>query len=138
MQKTNSSSNMMRVTAIVLDVIMLVYFALYFYWMFGVDSMDGHPLTTMFVTINPMTWGAYMLGIVAVVHLFAFRNVVGRLVIVGAYFQSFIVSLVAIMGTTDWSDFAMYLPHVVIIIIGAIILRIQYKEKRKTGLLHKA
>ena len=33
----------LRVIAVVLDLIMLLYYALYFYWMFGITDMDTHP-----------------------------------------------------------------------------------------------
>ena len=53
----------LHVIAVVLNLIMLLYYALYFYWMFGITDMDTHPLTQVFVTINPMTWGTYFLEI---------------------------------------------------------------------------
>lgn len=129
MQKISSGVTLLRVTAIVLDVIMLLYFVLYFYWMFGAADMDTHPLTQMFVTINPMTWGTYFLGAAVLVHLMAFRNIVGRILLIVPYFLAVIVSLIAIMGMTGWKDLTIYIPHVVIVFIGAVIIRRQCKEK---------
>mgnify|MGYP000355916099 CR=1 FL=1 len=121
----------LRVIAVVLDLIMLLYYALYFYWMFGVTDMDAHPLTRVFVTINPMTWGTYFLGLAMLVHLMAFKNIFGRCLLILSYVLPVLVSLIAIMGMTGWSDLAIYLPHVAVIFIGVVIVRRQYKEKPK-------
>lgn len=121
----------LRVIAVVLDLIMLLYYALYFYWMFGITDMDIHPLTQVFVTINPMTWGTYFLGLAMLVHLMAFKNIVGRCLLILSYVLSVLVSLIAIMVMTGWSDLAIYLPHVAVIFIGVVIVRRQYKEKSK-------
>ncbi|OLR55636.1 hypothetical protein BHK98_05895 [Hornefia porci] len=129
MQEISSKVTLLRVTAIVLDVIMLLYFALYFYWMFGVADMDTHPLTRMFATINPMTWGTYFLGLAVLVHFMAFRNIVGRCLLIVPYFLAVLVSLIAVMGMTGWKDLAIYIPHVVVVLLGVVIIRRQYKEK---------
>lgn len=61
----------LKTTALVLDIIVLSYFPLYVYWVFGVPDIDAHPLTQLFAAINPMTAGAYCIGAAMLIHLAA-------------------------------------------------------------------
>ena len=128
MQKIRKPNKVIRVLSFVLDIVVLSYFVLYIYWMFAVKSMDTHPLTTVFTTVNPMTTGTYCLGVALVLHIFSFQNILGRCLICIAYIFSVVVSLIAVMGMTGWNDLLMYVPHV-FIIIAAIATLIITKVK---------
>ena len=110
---------LLKITALVLDIIVLSYFSLYIYWVFGVPDIDTHPLTQLFVAINPMTSGVYFMGAAMLIHLAAYKNIIGRCVICLPYVLSMIVSTVSLMGMTGWKDLMMFIPH--IFIIGAAV-----------------
>ena len=130
MQKITKHIGTIRIISTILDAIVLLYFASYMYWIFAVLDMDNHPLSALFVKINPMTIGAYCIGVAMILHLIAFRNPIGRCVICIPYILSVIVSCIAVMGMTGWIDLIMYVPHIVIISM-AIILIIKQKNTQK-------
>lgn len=123
-------SKPLKTTALVLDIIVLSYFSLYVYWVFGVPDMDTHPLTQLFVAINPMTAGAYCIGAAMLIHLAAYQNIIGRCVICLPYVLSTIASAVSLMGMTGWKDLMMLIPHIFII---AAALTIIVKQLPKRG-----
>ena len=57
MQKTERTSIPIKVIALILDIVIYIYYLLNIYWMFGVIDMGTHPLTHIFIRINPMTIG---------------------------------------------------------------------------------
>ena len=128
MQKNNKIYKTIRIISILLDVMALLYFSSYMYWTFAVPDMDNHPLSTLFLNINPFTAGTYCQGIVMIIHLIAFRNPIGRCVFCIPYIISVIVSFIVVMGMTGWSDLIIYLPHIVII-SAAITLTIKQNKK---------
>lgn len=77
MQKITKNTGTIRIISTLLDTIVLLYFASYMYWIFAVLNMDNHPLSVLFVKVNPMTIGAYCMGVAMIVHLIAFRNPIG-------------------------------------------------------------
>lgn len=131
MQKIVGYMRVIRIISALLDVIALMYFALYMYWILAVLDMDNHPLSVLFIKINPMTIGTYFIGISMILHLLAFRNSVGRCIICIPYILSVIVSLIAVMGMTGWSDLIMYAPHIVIISVAITIIVKQIKRKQQ-------
>lgn len=110
-----------------LDIIVLLYFSLYVYWIFGVPDMGAHPLTQLFVAINPMTTGVYCIGAAMLIHLAAYKNIIGRCVICLPYVLSMIASTVSLMGMTVWKDLMMFIPH---IFITAAAVTIIVKQQR--------
>ena len=130
MQKIVGYMRVIRIISALLDVIALMYFALYMYWILSVLDMDNHPLSVLFIKINPMTIGTYFIGISMILHLLAFRNSVGRCIICIPYILSVIVSLIAVMGMTGWNDLIMYAQHIIIIVAIAIIVK-QIKHKHQ-------
>lgn len=122
-------SKTLKATALVLDIIVLSYFSLYVYWVFGVPDIDAHPLTHLFVAINPMTAGAYCLGAAMLIHLAAYKNIIGRCVICLPYVLSTIASAVSLMGMTGWKDLMMFIPHI-FIIAAAVIIIVKLLPKR--------
>ena len=131
MQKNLEQMRTIRIISGVLDAIALMYFVSYMYWIFAVLDMDNHPLSVLFIKINPMTIGTYFIGISMILHLLAFRNSVGRCIICIPYILSIIVSLIAVMGMTGWNDLIMYVPHIIIIIIAIAIIVKQIKHKHQ-------
>lgn len=129
MQKIAEHMGIIRIISALLDAITLMYFASYMYWIFAVLDMDNHPLSVLFIKVNPMTIGTYCMGISMILHLVAFRNPIGRCVICIPYLFSVIVSLIAVMGMTGWSDLVMYTPHIVIISVAITIMVKQIKHK---------
>ena len=129
MKKIVGYMGAIRIISALLDVIALMYFALYMYWIFAVLDMDNHPLSVLFIKINPMTIGTYFMGISMILHLIAFRNSVGRCIICIPYILSIIVSLIAVMGMTGWNDLIMYVPHIIIIMVAIAIIVKQIKHK---------
>ena len=113
---------LLKITALVLDIIVLSYFSLYIYWVFGVPDIDTHPLTQLFVAINPMTSGVYFMGAAMLIHLAAYKNIIGRSVICLPYVLSMIASAVSLMGMTGWKDLMMLIPHIFIIAAAVIII----------------
>ena len=122
-------SKPLKITALALDIIVLSYFSLYVYWVFGVLDIDAHPLTQLFVAINPMTAGVYCMGAAMLIHLAAYKNIIGRCVICLPYVLSTIASAVSLMGMTGWKDLMMFIPH--IFIIGtAVTIAVKQLPKR--------
>lgn len=113
---------LLKITALVLDIIVLSYFSLYIYWVFGVPDIDTHPLTQLFVAINPMTSGVYFMGAAMLIHLAAYKNIIGRSVICPPYVLSMIASAVSLMGMTGWKGLMMFIPHIFIIAAAVIII----------------
>ena len=125
MQKTN----LMKNVCMFIDAVAIIYGGLFFYWMFfGIDSAVHNGLDYFFITINPMTWGTYFLGIMLLFHCYVFKNIWGRLVLWILYLFSTIISLVAVMGMYVWSDFLMYVPHLIIIPAAIFVM---YKGREK-------
>mgnify|MGYP004571809379 FL=1 len=122
-------SKPLKITALALDIIVLSYFSLYVYWVFGVPDIDAHPLTQLFVAINPMTAGAYCIGAAMLIHLAAYKNIIGRCVICLPYVLSTIASAVSLMGMTGWKDLMMLIPHIFIIAAAVTII---VKQQRST------
>lgn len=129
MHKIAEYMSVIRIISVLLDVIALMYFALYMYWIFAVLDMDNHPLYVLFIKINPMTIGTYFIGISMILHLIAFRNSVGRCIICIPYILSIIVSLIVVMGMTGWNDLIIYVPHIIIIMVAIVIIVKQIKHK---------
>lgn len=130
MQKI-AEKRIIRIISALIDAIVLLYFASYMYWIFAVLDMDNHLLSKLFVKVNPMTIGTYCIGISMILHLIAFKNPIGRCVICIPYILSVIVSLIAVMGMTGWSDLIMYAPHIVIISVAITIIVKQIKRKQQ-------
>ena len=76
------------------------------------------------------TVGTYITGFAMLLHLVAFKNIIGRCLIATIYGFAFVVSIVAIMGMTTWKDLMIYVPHIVIISVAIIIL---YKQHDNCG-----
>ena len=113
-----------RILGAALDAVALSYFALYAYWL--INNNDA--LTKLFITINPMMTGAYCMGIAMLVHFLAFRNILGRIVIVTPYIFTTVISFVATMGMAHWYELLIYFPHEVI-----ILATIFFAVKQKTS-----
>lgn len=111
----------MRSICVVIDVLALLCGALYIYFVFRSSDVQD-VIEDFFITINPMTYGSYFLGIVLIFHCYVFKNIWGRLVFWGLYLFSATLSLVAIMGVSAWSDFLMYVPHLFIITVTIFIM----------------
>ena len=115
------------IVSAVLDIFSILYFVLYICWIFVMPN--NNQLDQLFTHINPMTIGTYFMGISVIVHLIAFKNIIGRFIICVPYISSVIFSFIAIMGVTGWSDLMMYIPHVAIICV-AIIAIVKQKKTR--------
>ncbi|MBC2575556.1 hypothetical protein [Peptostreptococcus canis] len=63
MRKIAEHMGMIRIISAILDVIILLYFTAYMYWIFAVLDKDNHSLSMLFVKVNPMTIGTYCMGI---------------------------------------------------------------------------
>ena len=125
-QKNAETKRPIRIVSAVLDVITILYFVLYICWIFVMPN--NNQLDQLFTHINPMTIGTYFMGISVIVHLIAFKNIIGRLIICVPYIFSLIFSFIAIMGATGLSDLIMYIPHVVIICVAIIVIVRQKKQ----------
>lgn len=128
MSKKEKNLSAFRIVALVVDIIALAYFMLYIYWMFGVPITDSHPLTQLFLTINPMTIGTYCLGVAMLIHLIAYRNILGRCAICIPYAFSVIASSVSLISMTGLKDLLIFIPNVIIIGVGIAILIKQGKR----------
>ena len=125
-QKNAETKRPIRIVSAVLDVITILYFVLYICWIFVMPN--NNQLDQLFTHINPMTVGTYFMGISVIVHLIAFKNIIGRFIIFVPYIFSVIFSFIAIMGVTDLSDLIMYIPHVVIICVAIVVIVKQKKQ----------
>ncbi|MGI6211390.1 MAG: hypothetical protein ACOYJJ_02270 [Anaerovoracaceae bacterium] len=130
MEKTGKKREGLKVAAIVLDVMMLVWFGLFFIWVW-IDS-DSRFLEAVIVNrlLNPFTTGAYLMGIAMMLHYAVFRGVPGRLLMSILYLYMFVFSLVGVMGVEEWKDLLIYAPHPVIVILTVIIVVRQYRKAR--------
>lgn len=72
-------------------------------------------LDAFYINVNPMTVGAYFLGIVMVLSRYSFTNSVLIVIIDFAYSSILIISLVALMGMTSVKDILYLAPHIIII-----------------------
>lgn len=128
MQKIGINTRPIQIASLISDVAMMIYVLSYFYWMFFVEDTDAHFLTDFFVRFNPMTLGTYFVGLVMLLHMVAFKNVIGRCLLATIYGFTMIVSLVAIMGMTSWSDLIIYIPHLIIISAAFVVLHRQHNH----------
>lgn len=112
-----------RKISYVMDAVFLLYFVLLFYFVHTMS--DSRVLLAIFVRVNPFTLGAYYMGLTAVVHLIAFKNVLSRALIWIVYLFVAVCSLVAIMGITEMWEFIIYVPHVIFILLGITVLIVQ-------------
>lgn len=135
-EKVEKKHKAAKVIALILDVVVYVYYSLNFYWMFGVADMETHPLTDLFTRINPMTIGVYIAGIAMLIHLLVFRNIFSRCVMCLPFLLSATISLVSLMGMTGWKDLIMFVPDVIILCLAVIIIVKQiytYRAKSPTA-----
>lgn len=130
MQKIAEHMGIIRIISAILDVIILLYFTAYMYWIFAVLDKDNHSLSMLFVKVNPIIIGTYCMGVSVILHLIAFRNPIGRCVICIPYILSVIISFIAVMGMTGWNDLIMYTPHLVIISVAITIIIKQIKHNQ--------
>lgn len=130
MRKTGKKRDGLKVAAIVLDVMMLVWFAFFLCWVW-IDT-DSRFLETVLVNrlLNPFTTGAYLMGIAMMLHYAAFRGIPGRLLMSILYLYMFVFSLVGVMGMEEWKDLLIYAPHPVIVTLTVIIVVRQYRKAR--------
>ena len=131
MQKIEGTSKTIKVLALVLDIVVYLYYSLNIYWMFGVIDMDTHPLTNLFIRINPMTIGVYVAGIAMIIHLVAYRDVLSRCVMCVPFLLSATVSLISLMGMTGWKDLIIFIPNVIIIGLAIVLVIKQSAKKSK-------
>lgn len=103
--------------------LVLLYFASYLYWMFGGEGSVYDQLSSLFVKLNPMTIGTYLLGLAVLIHLIVFKNPIIWGILCAAYLFSVTVSFIAIMGLTRWGDFLIYLPHIFILVATIFVLK---------------
>lgn len=122
MQKTERTSIPIKVIALILDIVIYIYYLLNIYWMFEVIDMGTHPLTHIFIRINPMTIGVYVSGIAMLIHLVAYRNVFSRCVMCLPFLLSATASMISFMGMTGWNDLIIFIPDVIIFCLAVIIV----------------
>ena len=129
MQKIRAIVHPIQIVSLIGDAVMMTYIVLYFYWIFFVENMETHILTELFVKLNPMTWGTYLMGLTMLLHFVAFKNIIGRCLLATLYGFAVVVSLIAIMGMTSWGDFMIYAPNIIIVALAVIILYRQHIQK---------
>ncbi len=122
MQKITNKTKAFKIIALILDTIVLLYFSLYVYWMFGIPDIDTNPLSQLFITINPMTAGVYCLGVAMLVHLIAYKNILSRCIISLPYALSTTASTVSLIAMTGWRDLIIFIPHIFIIAAAVTII----------------
>ena len=130
MQKITNKIKAFKIIALILDTIVLLYFSLYVYWMFGISDIDTNPLSHLFLTINPMTTGVYCLGAAMLVHLMAYKNILSRCIIFLPYALSTTASTVSLIAMTGWRDLIIFIPHIFIIAAAVIIIVKQQRSAK--------
>lgn len=133
MQKIEKNTKPIKVIALILDIVVYLYYSLNIYWMFGEIDMDTHPLTNFFIRINPMTIGVYFAGIAMIIHLVAYRDILSRCVMCVPFLFSATVSLISLMGMTGWKDLIVFIPDVIIVCLAVIIVIKQSAKKSKVN-----
>lgn len=124
-------TTVLRKIAIILDILAAIYVIAFIFWVFELPNEPfSHKLLGFFVVANPMTVGAYSIGIVAALNCKNFNNVIGIVTVCTIYVLMILASLGAIMGMDGWFDvIVFFLPH--IIIIGYIVITLIKKLKLK-------
>lgn len=123
MQNNDDQKKLIKMFAGLFEGLVLLYFASYLYWMFGAEGSVYDQLSTLFVKLNPMTIGTYLLGLTVLIHLIVFKNPIILGILCAAYLFSVTVSFITIMGMTRWGDFLIYLPHIFILIATIFVLK---------------
>lgn len=139
MKKMNSKHiTVLCKIAIVLDVLATIYAIACICWTFELTGeFFSQKLTRFFVIANPMTIGAYSIGIVAAVNCKAFNNVISIVAVCTVYVLMILASLVAIMGMDGWTDVILFLlPHIIIIGYIVIILIKKLKPKKNSSIIN--
>jgi len=72
------------------------------------------------------------MGIAMLVHFLAFRNILGRIVMVTPYIFTTVISFVATMGMAHWYELLIYFPHAVIILATIVFAVKQQTSSDKT------
>lgn len=135
MQEHTHNISIFRVVVAVLDAVMVAYIGSYFYWAFIAGTAGSGFLPGLFEAINPITTGAYLSGAIVLLHLSAYRNVLGRFLIALPYLFTVISSGLMIMTVANWSDWPtlaiLGIPHVIIVILAIAIIRVQRRKKEE-------
>ncbi|MDO4518064.1 MAG: hypothetical protein Q4B78_02515, partial [Bacillota bacterium] len=71
--------------------------------------------------------GAYFIGVAIIIHFYAYRNTLSRILIAVPYIVSVVLSLVAIMGMTSASELLMLAPHIAIIVVIIVVVKMRGK-----------
>ena len=111
-----------------LITISVIYFVLLLVWIASQGTGDYAMLDKLFMTVNPFTWGAYFLGITAVVALYCFKSKLLICAVWFCYAFNLSISFIVFMGVYNTKDMLMYLPHIIFIICGATLLGRKRKQ----------
>lgn len=112
---------------------LIVIFAfLYYLPIYGVAILDAKVLGAIgdraYAVLNPFTVTPYILLVLTIVVFLLYDKLWAKGMVLAVYAVSIIVSLISIMGMKKASDYIVFLPHVLCMILLAYL---QYQSRRK-------
>ena len=112
---------------------LIVIFALLYYLpIYGITFLDEKVLGAIgdkaYAVLNPFTVTPYILLVLTVVVFLLYDKLWAKGAVSAVYAMSIIVSLISIMGMTKASDYIVFLPHVLCIILLGYL---QYQSRKK-------
>ena len=97
----------------------MLYFIGFYLWVMDIFEEQTQWLKSVYVNVNPYTFGAYFFGVSVLLFCAFYRNWVSKVILCILYILVVLFSLVAVMGMESAADFLIYAPH--LLIIGGIV-----------------
>ena len=127
MAKTQQEIASARKHALILDIVMVVFFGAFFTWMYTTNGLAQGEFLKVFGKLNPLTVGTYCLGIVTVIHFSTFRNIFGRILMLLFYVATIVASFIIVGGTKTMMNVFMLFPHILILLL---LIYVVVKKRR--------
>ncbi len=117
----------------ILPIGLIIFFVLYYLPVMPVfsDKISGEELVLIwdkvYKVLDPFVFMPYVMGLVSVFITIAYRKIWFKIVYFLFYIISIMFSLMMVMGMTSIWELLVFLPHVVCLIIDAV-LALRYKN----------
>lgn len=112
--------------------LIVIFTLLYYLPIYGITFLDEKLLgaigDSVYAVLNPFTVTPYILLVLTIVVFLLYDKLWAKGTVLAVYVMSILVSLISIMGMTKASDYIVFLPHVLCIILLAYL---QYQSRRK-------
>lgn len=114
----------LKVLTVFLLIAVSIYYILFFIWAFDTSVAYQEPFKKFYAIVNPFTFGAYALGLAALLYYLLFKNRIMKGIIGTVYILIIFFTGIAFMGMTRGIDVLIYAPHLFFIAgcIGSIYM----------------